>query len=156
MTQRCKRTVTVRSPHGYHLYFKAPNHRVPNSASRIAKGVDIRGDGGYVVGPGSATPDGEYQFVEGRSFGEVELAQAPQWLLNKALATVTSANEAAKPMKIPEAHRERAAKYAEAARQRELDRLSKALNISATSPLTFARSSSVNFCLMGCSTSVDC
>ncbi len=45
---RCAPTVTGRSPRGLHLYFRAPKHRVPNSVSCIARGVDIKGDGGYV------------------------------------------------------------------------------------------------------------
>jgi hypothetical protein len=44
---------------GRHLYYKtaAP---ISNSASKIADGVDVRGQGGYVVGPGSQTEDGVY------------------------------------------------------------------------------------------------
>lgn len=33
---RCPPTPTVRTPHGLHLYFRAPRHRVRNSASKIA------------------------------------------------------------------------------------------------------------------------
>ena len=123
---RCAPTVTVRTPHGLHLYFRSPNYRVPNSASRIADGIDVRGDGGYVVGPGSATPDGVYRFASGRSPDDVEIAEAPVWLLKMIVQPAASTNEDTKPAKIPEIDRERAVKYAEAARQRELDRLSKA------------------------------
>jgi putative DNA primase/helicase len=119
-------TVTVRTPNGYHLYFRAPKHRVPNSVSRIGNQIDVRGDGGYVVGPGSRTPDGVYRFASGRSFADVEIAQAPAWLLKMIVQPLTPAIESAKPAEIPETDRERAMKYAETARRRELDRLQKA------------------------------
>jgi putative DNA primase/helicase len=123
---RCEATLTARSPGGLHLYFRAPNFRVPNSTSRIAKGVDIKGDGGYVVGPGSTTLDGVYRFARGRGPDDVEIAEAPAWLLKMLVPRPTPANESTKPVEIPEGHRERALKYADAARQRELERLGKA------------------------------
>lgn len=43
------RTAATRSG-GWHLYF-AVDQEVPNSVSKIAPGVDVRGDGGYVVAP---------------------------------------------------------------------------------------------------------
>lgn len=49
-------TFTVRTPGGgLHLYFKGPD--VANSVGKIAPGVDIRSEGGYVVGPGSVFSD---------------------------------------------------------------------------------------------------
>lgn len=41
---------------GWHLYYRHPGFAVPNSQSRIAVGVDVRGDGGYVVAPPSIHP----------------------------------------------------------------------------------------------------
>ncbi|MEU6959924.1 bifunctional DNA primase/polymerase [Streptomyces chrestomyceticus] len=60
-------TVTVRTPSGgRHLYFSGPPAPpVPNSAGRLAPGIDIRGTGGYLVGPGSRTSRGEYHLVPG-------------------------------------------------------------------------------------------
>jgi hypothetical protein len=44
-------TYTVYTPSGgWHLYY-AVDREVPNSAGRLADGVDVRGDGGYVVAP---------------------------------------------------------------------------------------------------------
>jgi putative DNA primase/helicase len=123
---RCQPTLTVRTPHGLHLYFRPPKRRVPNSTSRIAKGVDIKGDGGYVVGPGSTTADGVYRFARGRGPNDVKIAEAPAWLLKMLAPRPTPADESTKPVEIPEGHRERALKYADAARQRELERLAKA------------------------------
>lgn len=43
---------------GKHLYFRGSNVR--NSVGKVAPGVDLRGEGGYVVGPGSVVPSGTY------------------------------------------------------------------------------------------------
>ena len=50
----------VKTPHGIHLYFRFPEVEIRNSASSIAAGIDIRGEGGYVVAPPSVTKDGVY------------------------------------------------------------------------------------------------
>lgn len=57
-------TVTASTPRsGVHLYFKAPPVAVPCSVSKIAEGVDVRGDGGYVIAPPSITEWGEYRWT---------------------------------------------------------------------------------------------
>ncbi|WP_254708853.1 bifunctional DNA primase/polymerase, partial [Streptomyces lunaelactis] len=50
-------TVTVLTPSGgRHLWLTGPpDVVVPNSASRLAAGIDVRGAGGYLVGPGSVS-----------------------------------------------------------------------------------------------------
>ncbi|MER6049714.1 bifunctional DNA primase/polymerase [Streptomyces sp. NPDC001793] len=55
-------TVTVLTPSGgCHLWFTGPPAPpVPNSAGRLAPGIDVRGSGGYLVGPGSLTVHGRY------------------------------------------------------------------------------------------------
>jgi putative DNA primase/helicase len=77
---RLPKTSTIRTPHGQHIYLKAPTYRVPNSVSRVGPGIDVRGDGGYVVGPGSETPDGTYEVIPGFGPDEVGIAAAPKWL----------------------------------------------------------------------------
>ncbi|MEE1794981.1 bifunctional DNA primase/polymerase [Streptomyces sp. BE308] len=60
-------TVTVLTPSGgRHLWLTGPaDVSVPNSAGRLAPGIDIRGTGGYLVGPGSVTTHGMYRFAPG-------------------------------------------------------------------------------------------
>jgi KaiC/GvpD/RAD55 family RecA-like ATPase len=56
----------VKTPRGRHLYYQHPGFPVRNSASELAPGVDIRGDGGFVVGPGSPHRSGkEYEAADG-------------------------------------------------------------------------------------------
>lgn len=53
-------TFVVRTPSGgRHLYFRVPDD-VRNSVQRLGPGVDVRGIGGYVVGPGSVVGDRQY------------------------------------------------------------------------------------------------
>ncbi len=116
------------SPNGVHLYYRAPKHRVGNSTSKIAQSIDVKGDGGYVVGPGSVTLDGVYRFAPGLGPDDVEIAEAPAWLLKMLAPRPVPAVQGAEPAQILQEYRDRALKYADAARQRELDRLSKAPN----------------------------
>ena len=46
-------TYTVRTGRGRHLYFHHAGEPVPNSQGRIGPGLDVRGEGGYVVGQSS-------------------------------------------------------------------------------------------------------
>ncbi|MFI8004015.1 bifunctional DNA primase/polymerase [Streptomyces sp. NPDC086010] len=68
-------TVTVLTPSGgRHLWLTGPpGVTVPNSAGRLAPGIDVRGAGGYLVGPGSVTAHGRYLLATGTA----HLAPAP-------------------------------------------------------------------------------
>jgi putative DNA primase/helicase len=76
-------TITTQTPRGgRHLWFKYVSG-VKNSAGKIAPGVDVRGEGGYVIAPPSRRADGvEYQFLVDDRDGP---ADAPQWLLDLLL-----------------------------------------------------------------------
>ncbi|MEV8552440.1 bifunctional DNA primase/polymerase [Streptomyces glaucescens] len=68
-------TVVVTTPSGgRHLWLSGPpDVAVPNSAGRLAPGIDVRGAGGYLVGPGSRTEHGVY----GTAPGTAHLPPAP-------------------------------------------------------------------------------
>src|SRR6185437_2717375 len=72
-------TLQAISPSGsVHYYFQYPEGmEVKNSASKIAAGVDMRGEGGMVLAPPSVRDDGIYQW---RNAG-TPIAVAPPWLL---------------------------------------------------------------------------
>nr|WP_313956501.1 bifunctional DNA primase/polymerase [Streptomyces sp. SAJ15] len=74
-------TVTVLTPSGgRHLWLTAPgNAPVHNSVGRLARGVDIRGLGGYLVGPGSRSSRGDYRRAPGSPLWTP--APAPEALL---------------------------------------------------------------------------
>ncbi|MFJ9031560.1 bifunctional DNA primase/polymerase [Streptomyces sp. NPDC102274] len=60
-------TVVILTPSGgRHIWLTGPpNVVVPNSAGRLAPGIDVRGAGGYLVGPGSVTARGAYRPAPG-------------------------------------------------------------------------------------------
>ncbi|MDF3144465.1 MULTISPECIES: bifunctional DNA primase/polymerase [unclassified Streptomyces] len=78
-------TVVVLTPSGgRHLWLTGPPHVVvPNSAGRLAPGIDIRGAGGYLVGPGSRTDHGVYSTAPGTS--HIAPAPCPRALLRLLL-----------------------------------------------------------------------
>lgn len=63
---------------GFHFYFKHPGYAVKNSTSKLGKGIDIKGEGGWVVGPGSPHKSGRPYLV----LHSAEVATAPDWLLD--------------------------------------------------------------------------
>ena len=77
------KSVRVKTPRGWHLWYSCPKVPVGNSASRIAPHIDVRGDGGYVLLPGSIGPNREkYQFIKGRGLEDVEIGPAPEWVVS--------------------------------------------------------------------------
>ena len=77
-------TVTVVTGSGKrHFYFRCPEGRLGNSSRGLPKKVDVRGDGGCIVFPGSIHPDtGDmYRWAPGRSPDEIELAELPESVL---------------------------------------------------------------------------
>jgi hypothetical protein len=90
-------TVVVLTPSGgRHLWLTGPpDVVVPNSAGRLAPGIDIRGAGGYLVGPGSRTDHGVY----GTAPGTARLAPAacPPALLRLLMPPPRTDHQAAPP-----------------------------------------------------------
>ena len=71
-------TPTVRTGKGLHLYFKHPGRPVANKVGLLS-GVDLRGDGGYVVAPPSIHPNGaSYEWNVGL---DVPFAELPASVL---------------------------------------------------------------------------
>jgi Bifunctional DNA primase/polymerase, N-terminal/Primase C terminal 1 (PriCT-1) len=65
---------------GRHLYFTHPGTLMRNRAG-LAQGIDLRGDGGYIVAPPSIHPTGNpYVWRKGHSPDEMSLAPLPHWL----------------------------------------------------------------------------
>lgn len=122
------KTVTVHTANGEHRYFRGDVKAIGNSVGKIGEGLDIRGDGGYVVGPGSVHPSGHvYRFKEGRALSDIAIAKAPAWLLN--LVNPTSSSPAVEmQIEVPPRNLRRTTAYVETVREREMERLSRAPN----------------------------
>lgn len=83
---------------GEHILFRHPGTPVPNSAGKLGSGIDVRGDGGYIVAPPS-------QHISGRAYAisvdhhpdEVGLAECPSWLLSLIGSSKQKKKAAGKP-----------------------------------------------------------
>lgn len=72
-------TVTVNTGRtGIHLYYRC-SKTIPNSAGKLGSHIDVRGDGGQVVYPGSIHPETakRYEWADGYEPWNVELAELP-------------------------------------------------------------------------------
>ena len=70
-------TLTSMTSRGPHLWFVADGP-IQSTAGRVGPGLDVRGDGGYVVCPPSIHPDGTiYKWID-----STPPAVAPAWLVN--------------------------------------------------------------------------
>ena len=77
-------TVELITARGRHLFFQYPEQPVRNSAGKLAPGIDVRGDGGYVLAPPSKHPSGRrycWSVDSANAF-----ATAPEWLLARLAA----------------------------------------------------------------------
>lgn len=70
---------------GEHILFRHPGGYVPNSANWLGQGIDVRGDGGFIVAPPS-------QHVSGRRYeisvhpDDTPLAPMPGWVTDRLTA----------------------------------------------------------------------
>lgn len=68
---------------GRHYFFKHPGFDIRNvqNSGKLGKGLDVRGDGGYVVAAGSTHSNGvQYRWITPPS--QVQVAEAPQWMIS--------------------------------------------------------------------------
>jgi hypothetical protein len=82
-------TVEAITARGRHVYFKMPESPVHNSVSKIAPGIDVRGNGGYVLAPPSIHPSGR-PYSWGVDSANA-FAPAPEWLLARLSAPASDA-----------------------------------------------------------------
>lgn len=78
-------TWAVKTGRGMHLYYRT-NEQVRNSAGRLGTGIDVRGEGGYVVAPPTLHKSGaRYSWIAGVPEPGERAAQLPQAVLDKLL-----------------------------------------------------------------------
>lgn len=100
---------------GWHLYFAHPSVTIRNDAGRrLGPGLDVRGDGGYVVAPPSGHPSGHhYRWVGAAN----QPAPMPGWLLER-LTPVPVSPRRRVPLDLSTS---RLSRYASAALRAEAD-----------------------------------
>jgi len=111
-------TFTVSTPGGTHLYFRATCQPVRNSASRLGPLIDVRADGGYVIGPGSQVSGRPYEVTD-----PSHPAPLPSWIASLLTDLVTSVTA---PRRIPAPGTRQATTYALAALREETARVAAA------------------------------
>ena len=80
--------VNISGSGGRHLLFRLPaGEMIRNTVSRMADGVDIRGEGGFIVAGFSVHPSFNfYRFADRCAPWECGVADAPDWLIEDAQA----------------------------------------------------------------------
>lgn len=71
---------------GQHIYFRYPDHLSIRNTQETITGIDVRAEGGFVIAPPSRHQNGK-QYLWTFSPFDTELAEAPQWLLEKVGAS---------------------------------------------------------------------
>jgi hypothetical protein len=75
-------TLGVRTARGAHLYWRYPEGVTIRNAQRMAPGVDVRGEGGYVCAPPTVHRSGHvYAWIHEPGFTR-EAVDAPSWLFD--------------------------------------------------------------------------
>ena len=98
---------------GYHYFFRWNGYDIRNSTKRIAPGVDVRGDGGYVIlPPSNHISGGHYEWTN-----KTKIQTAPQWLYEKLKHV-----EDSRP--IPNRQIEEVSPYAQSALSGEISKVS--------------------------------
>lgn len=86
---------------GYHYYYRHPGVDV-KTCTNIRPGIDIRGDGGYVVAPPSFHKNGKQYTWEQEGLDLAALADLPEWAYKEERARASSTFELA-PQTRPKA-----------------------------------------------------
>ncbi len=117
------KTPTQKTGKGRHYLFKVDGP-VKNSASRIGKGIDTRGDGGYIVGGPSIHPNGDaYAWDPDARPPKLDAAPCPAWILD-ALRPKISERASVQAEPPAEADRDTLSRYANSALDQEFANVS--------------------------------
>ncbi|MEI7836775.1 MAG: phage/plasmid primase, P4 family [Planctomycetota bacterium] len=83
-------TALTGRPGGRHLYYRC-NKPLGNSAGKLGPKIDVRGDGGQVVFPGSTHPDTGvvYAWAPGLALGEIDMAELPEEIYERLTEKAT-------------------------------------------------------------------
>ncbi len=109
-----KTVVAITGSGGRHIFFKPPaGKRVRNTTNVLGEefpGLDTRaGNRGYIVAVGSIHRSGRrYEWAPGCAPGEVEVAEAPGWLIERVVEKPRERRSAPMPASITDLERRRA------------------------------------------------
>lgn len=79
--KKTKTVVQITGGGGLHIFFEHPGSM---RGKKLAPGIDVKADGGYIIASPSVHPSGKrYRWVEGRSLADLQPAKLPDWLLSE-------------------------------------------------------------------------
>lgn len=81
---------------GLHFYYRAPIGQPVRNRAGLYPGIDIRGDGGYVVAPPSLT-ENNYEWVN----ADTPIVELPEWLLTQLVDTTPKPSPLSSSKTIP-------------------------------------------------------
>jgi len=83
---------------GLHLYYRC-NKPIGNSAGKLGPHIDVKGDRGQVVYPGSVHPETQqkYDWAEGHEPWNIELAELPEHIIEKLNGQKLNGNSTSTP-----------------------------------------------------------
>jgi putative DNA primase/helicase len=111
-------------PGGEHYFFRHPGFDVRNNAKTVlGRGLDIRGERGFVVAPPSVSAKGPYELNPAQ---DIDAAPAPAWLLELLRGYDKEQQGASIAGKMPDVPGGAARRYAEAALKAEAQRMREA------------------------------
>ena len=74
-------TPIVKTAKGYHIYMKYPDFNIGCKSNRYL-GIDVKGDGGYVIAPPSVHGSGcQYEWEGGKSIFDLDPADCSPWMI---------------------------------------------------------------------------
>lgn len=87
---------------GEHILLRHPGGMVPNSAGKVGPGIDVRGDGGYIVVPPSLHICGRPYAISVDHHPETTpLADPPDWMRTLLAPQAPAGNGTRKPTAVP-------------------------------------------------------
>lgn len=96
----CETVTALTGGGGRHFYFRC-DRPVGNSVGKLGEHIDVRGDGGQVVFPGSVHPETNrpYAWLQGHAPWEIEIAQLPEALFARLEVHDTPTNATLAPQR---------------------------------------------------------
>ena len=115
-------TLISETARGHHHWFLTDGP-IQSSVGRVGLGLDVRGDGGYVLAPPSVHPDGPvYRWIN-----DLPIAPAPDWLVALTRKRPTISERAIATMRVPLQHCAAPGAYGKAALEYEIEELANTL-----------------------------
>ena len=99
-------TCIAKTPRGYHIYLLYPADRQIGNATGIMPGVDVRGEGGYIIAPPSVNAEGKvYEWLPELSIAQIEPSPVP-YNINKLINSIKGnfGDSHTKSQKVTESH----------------------------------------------------